>query len=76
MSHPAGYFATFIFDTLQENVRNKKLGAKNKWEHFLNWEMSHSLSKCRTEKPKCDVGSQGSKIRIFPVPHCSYFNVS
>jgi hypothetical protein len=29
--------------------------------------MSHSLLNCRTPKPKCDIGSQGSKIMIFPV---------
>jgi hypothetical protein len=81
MSHPAGYFATFVFDRKCE----KKLGAKNKLGGKINLgaksileqkkmgskkiclrEMSHSLSKCRTHKPKCDVGSQGSKIRIFP----------
>jgi hypothetical protein len=49
------------------------LGAlKKSWEpkkkigSIFFWEMSHSLSRCRTQKPKCDVGSQGSKSRIFP----------
>jgi hypothetical protein len=46
----------------------KKLGAKKKVgnKKKITWEMLHSLSICRTQKPKCDVGSQGSKIRIFP----------
>jgi hypothetical protein len=64
------------FEFSKKKWEQKNLGAKNKiWEqkkHF--WEMSHSLSKCRTQKPKCDVGSQGSKkIRIFPAAQHNNF---
>jgi hypothetical protein len=50
-----------IFWEPKKSVREKKMGSKK-----MLLGISHSLSNRRTEKPKYDVWSQGSKIRIFP----------